>query len=45
MNSTKLQLDQTYVIDGVTATGEEIREALIDSKIVRDKVPELLGGK
>ena len=34
-NSKKLFLDQTYELDGVTITGEEIKEALIDSAILR----------
>jgi hypothetical protein len=45
MNSTKLQLDQVYNIDGVEVTGEEIRDAIIDAAFLKGKLSELLGGK
>ncbi len=35
MSPTKLFLDQSYVIDGVELTGEEIKEAKIDSIMYR----------
>jgi hypothetical protein len=35
MSSTKLSLDQEYIIDGVTVTGEQIKEALIENAIFR----------
>ena len=43
MNSTKLFLEETYVIDGVTLTGEEIRDAVIDSALLKGKLSQLLG--
>lgn len=42
---TKLFLDQQYILDGVELTGEEIRDAVIDSTLLRSKLPELLGGE
>ena len=42
MNSTKLFLDQQYVIDGVTVSGEEIRDAIIDSALLKGKLSQLL---
>jgi hypothetical protein len=46
MNSTKLQLDQVYNIDGVEVTGEEIRDAIIDAAFLKGKLSQLLeGGK
>ena len=45
MSSTKLFLDQEYVIDGVELTGEEIRDAIIDAAFLKGKLSELLGGK
>ena len=44
-NSKKLFLDQSYEIDGVTVTGEEIKEALIDQAFLKGRLSELLGGK
>lgn len=45
-NSTQLFLDQTYTIDGVTVTGEEIRDSIIDAAFLKGKLSELLeGGK
>ena len=35
MSSKQLFLDETYTLDGVEVTGEEIKEALIDSFILR----------
>lgn len=43
MNSTKLFLEETYVIDGVTLTGEEIRDAVIDAALLKGKLSQLLG--
>lgn len=43
MNSTKLFLDQVYTLDGVTVTGEEIRNAIIDSALLKGKLSKLLG--
>lgn len=43
MNSTKLFLDQVYTLDGVTVTGEEIRDAIIDSALLKGKLSQLLG--
>jgi len=43
MNSTKLFLDQVYTLDGVTVTGEEIRNAIIDSALLKGKLSQLLG--
>ena len=43
MNSTKLVLDQVYTLDGVTVTGEEIRNAIIDSALLKGKLSQLLG--
>lgn len=43
MNSTKLFLEETYTIDGVTLTGEEIRDAVIDSALLKGKLSQLLG--
>ena len=43
MSSTKLFLEETYVIDGVTLTGEEIRDAVIDSALLKGKLSQLLG--
>ena len=45
MSSTKLFLDETYTIDGVTVTGEEIRDAIIDAAFLKGRLSELLGGK
>ena len=46
MNSTtKLFLDQSYVIDGITLTGEEIRDAIIDAAFLKGKLSALLGGE
>jgi len=45
MSSQKLFLDQSYVIDGVELTGEEIRDAIIDAAFLKGKLSELLGGK
>lgn len=45
MSSTKLYLDQVYTIDGVTLTGEEIRDAVIDSEFLKGKLSRLLGGE
>jgi hypothetical protein len=42
MNSTKLQLDQVYNIDGVEVTGEEIRDAIIDAAFLKGKLSEIL---
>ena len=44
-NSTKLFLNESYEIDGVTVTGEEIKDALIDAAFLKGKLSELLGGK
>ena len=43
MNSIKLFLDQVYTLDGVTVTGEEIRDAIIDSALLKGKLSQLLG--
>ena len=44
MNSTqKLFLDQTYVLDGVTLTGAEIKEHIIDSRVYRKRLNKLRG--
>ena len=43
MSSTKLFLEETYVIDGVTLTGEEIRDAVIDAALLKGKLSKLLG--
>jgi hypothetical protein len=45
MNSIKLFLEETYTIDGVTITGEEIRDAIIDAAFLKGKLAELLGGE
>lgn len=45
MSSTKLFLDETYTIDGVTLTGEEIRDAIIDAAFLKGRLSELLGGE
>jgi hypothetical protein len=37
-STTQLFLDKTYIIDGVTVTGEEIKNAMIDSMIYRKHV-------
>jgi len=39
-----LSLDQEYVIDGVTLTGQEIKDHVIDSILLRKHLKEL-GGK
>lgn len=43
MNSTKLFLDQVYTLDGVTVTGEELRDALIDAALLKGKLSKMLG--
>ena len=44
MNSTqKLFLDKTYVLDGVTLTGAEIKEHIIDSRVYRKRLNKLRG--
>ena len=43
MSSTKLFLEETYTIDGVTLTGEEIRDAVIDAALLKGKLSQLLG--
>ena len=41
MNSTtQLFLDETYVLDGVELTGEQIKNAVIDSMIYRKHLQE-----
>lgn len=45
MSSTKLFLDETYTIDGVTVTGEQIRDAIIDAAFLKGRLSELLGGE
>ena len=35
MNNHQLFLDELYTIDGVTVTGEQIKEALIDREITK----------
>ena len=45
MSSKKLFLNETYTLDGVTVTGEEIKEALIDQAFLKGRLSELLGGK
>ena len=43
MKSTnQLFLDQTYTIDGVEVTGEEIRDAIIDAAFLKGKLSEIL---
>ena len=44
-NSKKLFLNETYTLDGVTVTGEEIKDALIDQAFLKGRLSELLGGK
>ena len=34
-STTKLFLDETYILDGVEVTGEDIKNAIIDSMIYR----------
>ena len=36
MNSTKLFLDQHYIIDGVEVTGEEIKNMMIENVIMKE---------
>ena len=43
MSSTQLFLDQVYTLDGVTVTGEELRDALIDSALLKGKLSKMLG--
>ena len=43
MSSTKLFLEETYTIDGVTLTGREIRDAVIDAAFLKGKLSQLLG--
>ena len=45
MKPTKLSLDQTYTLDGVELTGEEIRDAVIDAAFLKGKLSALLGGE
>lgn len=46
MKSTKpIFLEETYIIDGVEVTGKEIKDAIIDSALLKGKLAELLGGK
>ena len=45
MSSTKLFLDETYTIDGVTVTGEQIRDAIIDAAFLKGRLSQLLGGE
>jgi hypothetical protein len=45
MKPTQLQLDQTYTLDGVELTGEEIRDAVIDAAFLKGKLSALLGGE
>ena len=40
MNNHQLFLDELYTIDGVTVTGEQIKEALIDIHIVREHLKD-----
>ena len=40
---TTLFLDQEYVLDGVTLTGAEIKEHVIDSILYRKHLQELKG--
>ena len=43
MSSQQLFLDQTYTLDGVTLTGEEIKNHVIDSLLYRKHLQELKG--
>ena len=43
MSSQQLFLDQEYVLDGVTLTGAEIKEHVIDSILYRKHLQELKG--
>jgi hypothetical protein len=45
MSSTTLFLEETYTIDGVTMTGEQIRDAIIDAAFLKGRLNELLGGE
>ena len=36
VNSTKLFLDQTYELDGVIVSGQQLKDAMIDSIILKD---------
>lgn len=36
MNSTKLFLDETYELDGVIVSGQQLKDAIIDSIILKD---------
>ena len=45
MSSTTLFLEETYTIDGVTMTGEQIRDAIIDAALLKGRLNELLGGE
>ena len=42
-STTKLFLEETYTIDGVTLTGEEIRDAVIDAALLKGKLSQMLG--
>lgn len=44
MNTPKLFLDEHYTIDGVTVTGEEIRDNIIEAHILKRKLSHLLRG-
>lgn len=41
----KLFLEESYTIDGVTVTGEEIRDNIIEAYILKGKLSKLLRGE
>lgn len=41
----QLFLDETYTIDGVELTGEQIRDAVIDAAFLKGKLSNLIGGE
>ena len=43
MNPTRLHKEETYVIDGVTLTGEDIIDAVIDAAFLKGKLSEVVG--
>ena len=44
-NTIFLEPGMSIVIDGVTMTGEQIRDAIIDAAFLKGRLNELLGGE
>lgn len=45
MNREKLFLENEYVIDGMSVTGEQIRDSIVDAGILKGELSRLLRGE